>query len=398
MSDSSRVQISFLKQSEKGTVQSNEAFKAVRHTGGSFGMPQDTVRSESIRGDAQRSAAVRVGANPEATLNMEITAKVFDDLLSGFVRGEWSAPVAVSETVISADNAESRFVSGDTTALDWTGEGITVGQWVYVAGFDESGANGWFKVTSITDANLGVTPAPAADANTTDPNAITVGGSYVRNGASDFYFALQCQYKDLTSKYRLISDARIGQMDLSIDSRSIVNGSFQFTGVQHDLKTEASGNGEVTDAENTEILNSSDHATGVYIDGEKYDGCVLGFTLSGDMAPRRRNCVGQLFSESVGLGSLNLSGSLSVYLSDEAWTSLLQNYMDFDKIGLAFPFVDSEGNGYVFEVVRAALTTEPGNIPGPDGDVQLDFEFEAEPGTLGSDEKTLQISRSQVTA
>lgn len=392
MADSSRVQISYLKQTELGTIPSSP-FQIIRHTGGSFGAPTDVQRSDEIRGDAQRGAAVRTGINPQATLNLEFSAKTFDDLIEGFLRSSWSTPVDVSETVISADKTNSQFVSSAVETLDWTAKGITVGQWVYVDGFDESGANGWFKVTSISDVNLGVTPSPENDDNDVDPNTISVEGAYIRNGIAAPYFAFQLQHLDLTDKFKLIEDARIGEMGLEVNARGMVTGSFNIMGRKFSLAAAGAGDGETTDAETTEILNTIDHTKKVIINGDSYDGCIQSYSLQGNMNPRRIDGIGQLYSCDIGLGSLDLSGSLSVYLSDTSWDDMLQKYVDFTKISIAFEFQDSEGNGYIYELPVIALTNEPGNVPGPDNDVLLNMDYQAESGLIGEETKTIQICR-----
>jgi hypothetical protein len=384
--DSSRVRISYIKQSGKGSIP-NEAFQAVRHTEASFGMPQETSRSEEVRGDAQRGGAVRVGLNPEASISMELTAKTFDSLIEGLMRSSWSDDVDIADTLISADNTGSKFVGPG-----WLNENIEPGMWVFVSGFEAGGANGWFKVQSVSETDLVVSPAPADDSNA-EENEIKVQGSFIRNGTDTPYYALQLEHLDLTNKFRLIKDARIGQMDLSIDARSRVTGSLQAVGAEFDLPNEKAGNGQVEDAPDTEILNTSDHLDGVFINGELFDGDVMSFSLSANMNPRRQNAVGKIASADIGLGSLDASGSIAVYLSDATWDDLLVKYKDFVKLSLAFALKDSQGSGYVFEMPRVALTNEPGAVPGPDNDVMLSMEFAAEPADIGDESKTFQICR-----
>ena len=389
MSSSDQVQISYLKQSAKGTIPLSP-FTELVHNGGTFGAPISVERSGSIRGDAQRGQAVRTGVDPEGSVNLDFRAKVFDDLLEGFMRSSWSTAAAMSNTDIQADNAGSAFT---TISGDFTTENITLGQWVYVNGFANADVNGWYKVTSIAAGTLGVNPAPPADTNTA-ANTITIEGSYIRNGTDEPYFAFQANYKDLTDKWRLISDCKINQMELTLAMRSILTGSFNFMGINNELKTAGSGDGTVTSAPSTDILNASDHVTGVFINGTKYDGCVSNFNMSADMGAGRRNGIGQVESCDIKLHSLAANGSMSVYLTDANWTDILQKYTDFTKISIAFGLKDADGNGFVIEFPQVALSNEPGNIPGPGEDVMLEFDFEAEPGDIGDGTlKTMQISR-----
>ena len=323
---------------------------------------------------------------------MEMSAKTFDDLVEGFLRSTWSTAAAFSNSDVQAVNADSEFT---TSAGDFTTEDITVGQWVYVDGFESSDTNGWYKVTAIASGALSVTPAPPDDTNS-ESNTITIEGSYIRNGTGNQYYAFQLEYLDLTDKLRLIQDAKIGQFSLTCGQRSIMTGSFNFMGCSHELATSKAGDGTVDDSPDTEVLNTVDHITGVYIDGALYDGCVTDYNFTANFNARRQTCVGQLASSDIALGALDLSGGLTVYLTDDAWSNLLTKYDNFTKMSLAFPVVDADGNGYVFEIPNLALTNEPGNVPGPNEDVMLAFDWEGEPGTIGEESKTIQISRRQV--
>lgn len=392
MADSSQVEISYLEESTFGQVP-NSGFTKVKHTGGTFGAVTQTTRSGEVRGDAQRGSAVRTGLEPNVTLNMELQGKVFDDFIKQLMRDTWSTAAAVSNTDIQADNTSSAFTSA---TVDWTTEDITTGQWVYVQGFDTSGANGWFKVTSISASDLTVTPAPSDDTNS-GGNTITVEGSYIRNGSNHNSMAMQLQHLDLSNKFRLIKGARLGQWSLDLSSQSVITGSFELMGIDHTLETSAAGDGTVGAAPSVDPMNAVDHVTGVFLDGTKVSGEVANFTFSANMNPRRKYSINSTTNPSpfdIGLGSLDLTGSLQMYLDDDVW-SQLQDYLDFTKFDLAVSVVGTDGNGYVFHFPNVVRTNEPGNVPGPDEDVFANFDFSAEPGSVGSETKTFQVSRRQ---
>lgn len=392
MADSSQVEISYIEETSFGEIPNN-GFTRIVHTGGTFAAATQTTRSSEVRGDAQRGGAVRTALEPNATLNMELQGKVFDDFIKQLMRSTWSTAAAVSNTDIQADNTSSAFTSA---TVDWTTEDITTGQWVYVQGFDTSGANGWFKVTSISASDLTVTPAPSDDTNS-GGNTITVEGSYIRNGTLYNSMGLQLQHTDLTNKYRLIKGARSGQWNIDLSSQSVITGSFELMGIDHTLETSAAGDGTVSAAPSVDPMNAVDHVTDVFLDGTSISGQVSSFSFGANMNPRRQYSINSSTNPSpfdIGLGSLDLTGSLQMYLDDDTW-SQVQDYLNFTKFDLAVALVGTDGNGYVFHFPKVVRTNEPGNVPGPDEDVFANFDFAAEPGSVGSETKTFQVSRRQ---
>jgi len=388
MADSSLVEISYLAETTFNEVPTSP-FNAIRHTGGSFGVSTNTTRSSEVRGDAQLDGTVRTGLEPSATLNFELSGQTFDDFIRDAIRSTgWSTAAAVTGSDISADSAGDKFVS--SSSVDFTTTNITKGQWVFVDGFTDSQINGWYKAKDVgqtTATELIV--ANSVPADEAAGASVTMDGSYVRNGTAEPSMALQLEHTDLSSKYRLITGARIGEWSLDFSTDSIVTGSFTFTAKGHEIKGSASGDGTVNAATDTEQFNAVDHVTGIFIDDTLVSGEASAFTLSANANARRLNAIGNLESFDIGLGSMNVSGSITFFLDSDTW-SQLQDYVDFKKFGLAVA-VDNGTNGYVIELPKVVRTNEPGNVPGPDEDITLQFDFNAEPGE--SYDKTIQVSR-----
>jgi len=321
MADSSLVEISYTPETNFGETPNN-AFEKLRHTGGTFGVTTNTTRSSEVRGDAQRGGSVRTGLEPNATVNMELSGQTFDDFIRDAVRSTgWSTAANVSGSDISADSAGSKFVS--SSSVDFTTTNITKGQWVYVDGFTDTTINGWYKATDVgatTATELVVANAPPADE--ASGASVTMDGAYVRNGTADPSYSLQLEHKDLSSKYRLITGARIGQFSLDFSTDSIVTGSFQFQAKGHELKTTASGDGTVNAAPDTASFNAVDHVTGVYIDDTLVSSEASAFSFQANANARRLNAIGSLEAVDIGLGSMDLTGSMTFYLDGDTWSQL----------------------------------------------------------------------------
>ena len=75
MAESNRVQVSYLRESTWGTTPAS-AFQAIPYVSGAMPNGQDTVRSQTIRSDAQLSDSKRVGLSPTAQYSVEFHASV----------------------------------------------------------------------------------------------------------------------------------------------------------------------------------------------------------------------------------------------------------------------------------------------------------------------------------
>ena len=392
MADSSLQRISYVEETTPGETP-EEQFQAVRFTGGSFPHTTDTTRSEEVRPDGQRGQMVRTNVSAAPDINIELSASTFDDFIEGVMRSDWSGELDLSADDVTASDNEDGTGKFESTALDLSE--ITVGQWIHVSGFDANDANGWFKVTAAEEDSVTVAPAPADDSNN-DSNSISITGQYIRNGTEEHTYTLQRDFGDLEDKAEVIKGCRANQFDLSIDYGEIVTGTISFEGLRKELTEGYAGDGsEPEDASGTEVFNAVDHVRAIFTDADGQMSPVgvdvTSVSIALDQNARRQNAIGVLGAAGISHGSLDATGSLSMYLDADTW-SYLQRYVDFEKFALALVFDDGQ-HGYVIEFPRIALTDEPGNVPGPDDDVMLEFDIAAEPGDVGGENKTIQICK-----
>lgn len=394
MADSSQQKISYQKEPSPGTIDDTAPFKALRFTGGSFPHTTDTSRSEQVRPDGQRSGTVRTNVSSAPSLNIELSPRSFDDLISGVMRDDWSPLFDESASDISTtDNSDGTGTIDSASTVTFTP--LEAKQWVNLSGSSADGANGWYKVLSVSASSLTVAPAPAV---ISAGNEITIKGSYLRNGIGNQSFALMRQFGDISGKYEVIKACRVNQLDLSIDAGSIVTGSISFEGLRKELMETMPGNGTVEDAPGTEIANAVDHVRAVMSDEEgnmaPISADVMSASIGLNQNARRQDAVGTLGAAGIAYGSLDATGSISLYLTSGSWKYLVR-YVNFEKFGLALAFETSDG-AYLIDFPKIALTSEPGNVPGTDDDIMLELDFSAEPGE--SYDKTVQMVRTTVNS
>ena len=388
MSDSNRIQVSFLRETNWGDTP-NSAFTELLLTGGNMVHDLQTIRSAQIRSDAQAADSKRVGADASATYNVEWSAGAFDELLRGGIRSDadWSTAYAISGTDIAFVSSGNYITS---TVTDLT-TNLTKGQWIYVGG---SPANaGWWKVTALSTYSLTVTGGTLIDEGS--GAAITLKSSQIRNGTNTPSYSLQEEFLDLTNRLFLITGARIGNWGVNLAPQAIISGSFGFQGKSIAQAASKAGTGVVTAAAANDVMSEVDAFSDVWIDGAAIAWDVFQMSLSVATPTRPQTQLGQLAKRGIGLGTLALTGSIETYLDDDSW-AVMGDMLAFTKFALAFALTDGNGNRYHMELPQVSLSSEPGEIPGLDADKMLSFDFAADAGGSfgsGSAEKTLQICR-----
>ncbi len=386
MADSSQVEISYVAESTWGTTP-NSALQALRHTGGTFGQATETVRSNEVRGDAQRGGSFRTDVSASPSLDIELSPTSFDDFIQACFRGTWTTPVNLSGTDIAATG--TGFSSSSTNLTT----NVTVGQWVYVGGFANTAINTWYKVTAVTSTSMTTTPVPAATASA--GAAVTIKGSTIRNGQTERSFTLQKKHADLTNKFLVHKGARVGNFNLNIQPGQLITGNFGFEAKDTATATSSAGNGTVNAATTTSVMNAVDNVSRLMIGGTLITTSpyITQLSFGLNMNPRPQKAVGTLGPIGIAMGSADLTGTLEMYLDDTSWTQL-SNYLAFTKTSLSLAVSLAGGVGYVIEFPNVAFTNEANRLNGNDTDELLSFNFAAEPGTIGSQTKTIQISRN----
>src|SRR6185436_20511110 len=124
VASSSLVALSYAEETNWGVTPSGP-LKELRWTGESLALTTTNEVSAEVRADRQVPDVVRTGVDIQGDINVELSFGTFDDLLEGALLSNWSSPLAVSGTNLSAD-ASDNSVNSASGAL----AGIIPGQWV----------------------------------------------------------------------------------------------------------------------------------------------------------------------------------------------------------------------------------------------------------------------------
>lgn len=259
--------------------------------------------------------------------------------------------------------------NGDVTAVNFAG------------GIDS--IRGIFEVTSVSDDVIGVSPAPATNANAGTAK-IVVKGSMIRNPSrvEDFVrqsFTVETSFEDV-DRHFVATGLRVGQFNLEVNSGEISTGSIQLMGRAMERRlsnTSLLRNAPYTpkDAPQHEIMNATSNVGELALDGRSDLAYIQSISIEGDASLREQRAVGHKYAVGIGVGRFQLSGSFAAYFETG---ELFDKFVNHDTLKLSFFYYDLSNNRYDFTIPAIKLTSDPVAPEGIDQDIIENIEWEAQ--------------------
>jgi hypothetical protein len=235
------------------------------------------------------------------------------------------------------------FATNDATLLD----SVVAGQWIRVSGYANAN-DGLYRVTAVDTTNNEVQVSQTAGngANIVDADASTgaevnIQGSYVRNGTSFRSFYIEKQLSATAPTGRVI-DTVAGFSQLEVN----------------------------------------DTAIAAVVQG-------ISWNVTKNNA-RAQYGLGQADAQGMARGTIDVSGTMSVYFTDFTLYTLYKN--ETDQI-VSFAALDDLGQGYIFTLPGVTLMNPQVVAGGPDTDVVSEFELEGNGGSGVYDGVIMQIDK-----
>ena len=192
-------------------------------------------------------------------------------------------------------------------------------------------------------------------------------------------FAFEYAMTDI-GRYLTYKGSRVDSLDLNIEVGSIVEGSFGFVGMNHDPMSKASAMppGDVLASFEKMPMNSVTDLGYLRINGSNVLDGVTSFVKSIKLSVknnlRGRKAVGVFGNSGIGMGALDITGSIEIYLEDETfYNTWLKNQAVSLEVGLT----DNEGYGYLIELPKINFTDGQLNNSEAHADTMLSLPFKA---------------------
>ena len=330
----------------------------------------NTVVSEEIRADRQISDVARIGISASGGVDFEFSYNSHDDFLkAALMASSWSTEVRMERFTFSTDSGDNSFNdsgSGFVTA------GFAVYQWIYVSGFADSANNGFFKIVSVAAGKLVVQGGTLVTelVGASDPREI-MQGSYIINGTTLYSYNIEKDFEDLSSVLSLLKGMNINTLSLEVPADGIIKGSFGFMGSSEESLTASAGSSYTAETDSI-IMTGANHVTN--FKENLVDASILSFSLDLNNNMRSRLQVGTLGVASIGSGSIELSGSLTLHLSTAA---LFNKFLNQTVTSLVIAVQDANNNGYIIELPSVKIIDGTRSAGGLNTDVIGDFSWRA---------------------
>jgi hypothetical protein len=368
MSDANRVQLAYVEESTFAAKETGSNLQILRYKGETLKQDTGTTVSEEIRSDRQISDIARIGVSASGGIDFELSYGSHEELIKAALQSSgWSAEVKISASwTISA-------VAADNSINDSASEfgSFVANQWVYVSGFSTAANNGFKKILAVTAAKITFQTGTIVDESAGSAGITVQMGAQITNGTTLTTFNIEKDFQDLSNILGVMKGMAVNQLALDIPADNIITGSFDFMGSAEEGLTASSGSG-YNAATTSNVMTGANHVTNFFENLTELPILSLALNLNNNL--RTRLQVGNLGVASIGSGSVEITGTVTLYMSD---ASLYDKYLALNTTSIVFAAQDTKGNGYVIELPSVKIIDGTRNATGINTDIVGTFEFRA---------------------
>jgi hypothetical protein len=245
------------------------------------------------------------------------------------------------------------------------------------AGGDVS-QHGIFKITSLNEDQIFVTPTPTTNANTTIP--VTIRASTLVNPLpaeiTPQSFTLESLYEDV-GQFVTSTGQRVQDFTLDVNAAQVVTGAVGFMGAATVVQTsDVLGLSPYTalSAVGAEIMNATTDVGNLLENGSVLSTAIKQIKLDGKAQLRNQMAVGSKFPVGIGTGRFEMTGTMAAYF--ENWQEF-NHFLNHDTVALQFNLSDTDERTYVWTLPAVKFTADPIHVKGIDQDVMEELSFSA---------------------
>lgn len=377
LASSSLVQVRYIAESIFGTTPGAGNPRNLRVTGESLDFAVTKEQSKEINSTRTITSVAPVSAAASGGIQGELSYAEYDVLMAAELQSTW--------TVYGTNGVQAAASTITATATTLTAGTATSG--------NDSWANlqkgQWFRLVHPTSANDGklfrvsTTVAPTTTVITLDPNtpatvvASLAGGivqtSRLTHGTTQTSFSIERASTDI-NQFFCYTGQTPSKMDVNIASGSLSTISFDFMGKSVNRAATTQLPGSPIASYNYDVQSGVSGTTcQMWEGGAPITGTyVKSISLSYDNALRSQEAICTLGAVGIGAGTINVSGSMSVYFADG---TLFDKFKANTNTSIIFSSQDSSGNGYVFTIPVANISSWKVTAGSKDQDMMVDLQF-----------------------
>lgn len=390
MSDADRINVAYVEETTFGVTPSGPAptLQNVRLTSESLKQATTTVSSAEIRPDRQINDVVRTVITGEGDIGIELSYGAFDDFFEATLQSSgWAGSATVGP--IATISFESIATSSTSFAkIKDSGSGfgsLVVGQWIKVRGAGTAANNVYAKIEVASAAEIEISGTDLVD-EVAGASVTVVQGDFIDNGTTQRSFSFEREFTDLASEFAVHRGMTFASMSLTVAADALISGTFTLNGKDEISAAATAGDGSNTAAPTNEVMSAVDSVVSILEDLAAFSSTGFSLELTNNL--RNRLQIGELGPDSIGSGTVSVSGTLQAFFESK---TTFDKYLNFDTTSLGLVVEDSAGNAYVFFLPKVKFSDGARVAGGQNTDIIADLSWEAfRDPTLGI---TLRITR-----
>jgi hypothetical protein len=374
---SDRVQLAYIPEATFGVIPVTGNGKNLRMQGESLNFNLTKDNDKEITADAQMTSTTTVNASAAGDIKVHMQYGEYDPLLASAMRSAWAA---------MGTNGVTTSFTADFTATTITAAVAPTGS----SAFTTLQKGQWFKIYAPANANNGkffrvsTSVAPSSTVITLDANTVATAGTAVANvtlassrlanATTLTSFTVEMQSADI-AQYLTYTGMTVSKFAVTFASAALTDASFSFLGKSHLRNTVTALPGTTAASLNYDIQNAVTGVNNLWENGVPLTSTsVKSISVDIDSALRAQDAIGTLGAVSLGIGTLMVKGSVTIYFADGA---LYDKFLNDTYTSLSLLTKDVAGNGYVISLPKVMLSNGKVDAGSKNSDLMATFDYTA---------------------
>ena len=371
LASTSRVSVSYIKEASFGVTPIVGNAKALRITGESLNYNLEKTSSDEINAYRAVTSMIATSAEASGNLNAEMQFGEYDDLMAGVLQSTWgpfgtNGLGAVFEATLTATTITA--TAPTTGASIFTN--LKAGQWFTLGGTGTVNDGKMFRVSKLVNPTASVITLDAGTPATPGgPFAATLlKVSRLSNGTTQPSYTIERASND-TGEFFAYRGMTPSMMSLSISSGALSTMEFGFMGRDAVAASATTLPGTLIPSQAFPIMSGVSGTTcALWAKGAPLAGTfVNSISLSYDNTLRAQSAICSLGSIGIGSGTINVTADLEVYFA--TGRAFYDEFLSNTDMEIAFTAFDTLGNGYVFTLPKANISSYSISAGGKDQDL-----------------------------
>jgi hypothetical protein len=402
--DTSDVVLAFAEEAVWGTAPSSayatgatNKWQQMRLTGESIAESKQRTRPQEINSTGVVSAAITTQVQADGGVNFALSASTLDgsNIIKSyeqFLTAVIGANDFAAEVTISATSVTTSTIVGTAMAVIPANTWIMVSaNWTNAANTAGNNASGWYKTTNAPSTGTTITLAAGNTIPAAETVAVTVRYTPALTNGNNFRsFAFE---KRLASNlFMVATGAQVTQFQLNAQVGGFVEGSFNVISRSVATATTSAATAGYVSPSAGRVISTVSGVARLWLNGAAIATPAQSFALNlTRQNARGQYAIGSPQAQGMGRGTLDVSGTISLYFND---FSMYTNYVNETAVAIEIALQDSGNGGYVISIPSATLMNPTIVAGGPDSDVLAEFQLEGNP----SGGSIISVTRVRSTA